>query len=117
MNRKDFFASIPLLSAIPFISAGIEREQNKIILLDPKPIEIIKDVKQVKNFHYSDFELHLVWNNCTVGVGYPHHTSFSCEPFYHENFGIQMHTRTRLQASAQFDYEKVMQNIEKIIGK
>lgn len=54
MNRKDFLASIPMLSAIPLIGTGFIQTKKEIIIQNPKPIEIVKDIDAVMNNHYID---------------------------------------------------------------
>lgn len=39
MNRRNFFATIPALGALPFIGDQVEETQSGILLVKSKPIE------------------------------------------------------------------------------
>lgn len=109
MNRKDFLSSIPMLSAIPFLSTRVERESNKIILLDPKPIEI------PKNNWPRDFKMQILWNDCVVGTNSTE-WSISNDSIYEEGIGYHRYHRTVFEARARFDYDEMMKNVDKIIN-
>ena len=38
MNRRNFFATIPALGALPFIGDQVEKTDSGILLVTPKPI-------------------------------------------------------------------------------
>lgn len=112
MNRKDFLSSIPMLSAIPFLSTRVERESNKIILLDPKPIEIPKNFND-KQTSRMDFKFQILWNDCVVGTSY---TEWSMHhyPIYEEVGYSYTQIKHDFEARARFDYKEIMKNISTI---
>jgi hypothetical protein len=46
MKRLEFLASIPSLAALPFLAKEIVQEKSKIILIEPKPIEVVKEIPE-----------------------------------------------------------------------
>lgn len=76
MNRKDFIASIPLLGSIPFIGKELIREEKKIILLEPKPLEIVKDMpSEDLRMDHSKLKLVLVYDGVAFGECWDHEFS------------------------------------------
>src|SRR5688572_28142078 len=67
MRRQDFLALIPMLGAAPFIGKELIQEKNKIILLEPKPIEVVKEMPEA-DFNHHNFGLQLTYNGHVIAV-------------------------------------------------
>jgi hypothetical protein len=57
MKRSDFIASIPMLSAIPFIGRNIEQTEAGIFIEKPVPLLPITNVPHLTDFRQLDVRL------------------------------------------------------------
>lgn len=135
MKRSEFLASIPALASIPFIGEDIIRDGSKIILLDPKPIETVREIPWTCHDHpyISEGKIgqcgvdpnvdrvqflmmvdgHIVgsasMNHIGVGEGYIDDVSIGMDSY--------RYSRPRLEVRATFDHDKVMEHWRKQFEK
>lgn len=69
MNRRELLAILPSLSSLPFIGKAVEKEQNRIIIHEPKPIEVVQSIPE-DNFHWDRNKLKFLvsYNGNVIGT-------------------------------------------------
>ncbi len=103
MNRKDFLASIPALSAIPFVTRELITEHNKIILIEPQPIEIVEEVPDHMVIDPGQLTVALMYNGVIFAEALQHEYSRQEGIYEFENFSYPvMHREPELTIRATF---------------
>lgn len=69
MNRRNFLAFIPTLSAIPFIGTDIIQKPDKIEIIKPEAFNA-KEESDYEIFDFSKCEIQIVQNGKIMGRGY-----------------------------------------------
>jgi hypothetical protein len=83
INRRNFLALIPSLSAIPLIGKEIIQEPDKVTIIKPEPVKI--EQPTISNFDMRDCELAVIHKPTGKVISSGYLTSFQIDhPFYPE---------------------------------
>lgn len=67
MNRSQFLAIIPSLGALPFLGKDIIKEDKRIIIEQPKQIEVVQNIPSLDEYDKSRFQLLAVYDGKVIG--------------------------------------------------
>ena len=68
INRRNFLALIPSLSAIPLIGKEIIQGKDRITIIKPEPVKI--ENPTIASFDMTHCKLQLIFNEQVIGEGY-----------------------------------------------
>jgi hypothetical protein len=115
MNRRELLAILPSLSALPFLSSKIEKDEKKgqIIMHEVQPIEVVKEIPKDLGVYLQPHRIKvaLLLDNQIVAYATEHGVESDHEVYDMrlEMLDSVMVRRPRLQVRASFDDEKVME--------
>lgn len=108
MKRLEFISIIPSLGALPFISKEIVKENKKIILLEPKQIEIVKEMPDC-SIEPDEIQILMVHKGNVIGSASRRTIGISDGWMEGMSLSMEMHRPPRLEINATFDHEKVVE--------
>jgi hypothetical protein len=81
MNRRNFFAFIPAISAIPLVGKEIIQEEKNVTIIQPEPVKI---EQQPSTISLNDLEVHVIDRRTGREVAIGWVTELNCtSPMYH----------------------------------
>ena len=111
MNRSDFLTMIPSLAALPFLSKEIVKEEKRIILIEPKPIEVVKEMPCDMDFGQEKLQFLMVYDGKVIGSAGRMNVGMSNG--YVSDMSLQINSdymvRSRLEVTCSFDNDKVVE--------
>jgi hypothetical protein len=109
MKRSEFLSIIPALGALPFMSKEVIREKDRIIIPEPKQIEIVQEMPAYIDSD-KQFEFLLVCDGQVVGSANPYEIGISDGVV--NDMSCSMYSSIRmaptLEVRATFNHEKVV---------
>lgn len=108
MKRLEFISIIPSLGALPFLSKEIVKEDNKIILLEPKQIEILKEIPDCY-IEPDEIQILMVHKGNVIGSASSRTIGISNGWMESMSLSMLMRRPPRLEIKATFDHDKVVE--------
>lgn len=109
MNRKEFLAIIPALGSLPFIGKQIIKEEKKIIIEEPKEIEIVHDIPPC-SIEPSKLTFLMCYDGKVIGSATQ--TEVGMSEGWMDGYSLDIpsdrHIRPRLEVRASFNQEEVI---------
>lgn len=113
MDRRNFLAVIPSLGALPFLGKDIVKEKNRIIIEEPKQIEVVQEMPRVSDYQQDKFQILICYDGKVVGTA--NRTNIGIASGVISNAELSLyshrHRQPRLTIEMQFDHDEMCTQI------
>jgi len=113
MKRGEFLAIIPSLGALPFMGKEIIKEDRRIIIEQPKQIEVVQEIPTLDEYDKSKFQLLAVYDGKVIGSANMREIGMSGGHIESAEYSMSsvVVNRPRLDIKCSFNDEQITYNL------